>query len=118
MGIFGILKRFVPFILTFAAGLLIASFFVPLGFPGSRFRARKEQHKKWHAQIERENSDLRQEIADLKREIESLKSDPLRCDGTADWSDHDNRFGELPLVPPPPPIPVAPVAPHAPKRAR
>jgi hypothetical protein len=118
MGILGLLKRFIPFLLTFAAGLLIASFFVPLTFPGSRMRAKKEQHKKWHDQIERENNDLRQENADLKREIESLKGSAFRWHGAKDWSDDLPVVNGLPDVPPPPPIPVAPIAPAAPKRAR
>jgi len=115
MGILGLLKRFIPFVLTFAAGLLIASFFVPLAFPGSRWRAGKDRRHKYVERIERENNDLRQENADLKRELESLKSTPLGWNRTSEWSEDLPVINDLPLVPPPPPIPVAP---HAPKRSR
>lgn len=66
MPLIGIIKRIIPFLLTFAAGLFVASFFVSLWTPsfgrgtgGGRHECRRVRH---------ENSELRIENERLKQE--------------------------------------------------
>jgi len=95
----GFIKRFLPFVLTFAAGLFIASFFVTVGLPkfGSRHRESK-RHQMHNLKVEVEQ--LKKEKCDLKRQIDELKTTSTDLEGAVDAG-----F----LVPPPP---IAPVAPH------
>jgi hypothetical protein len=92
MSYLAIFKRIIPFFLTFAAGLLIASIFVPISAP--RFE-RSERSGKWrhHRECKREKESLRRENMRLRQEIETMQR---------------NEFQELKLdldVPPPPPPP-------------
>jgi len=94
----GVLKRFVPFVITFAAGLFLASFFVSLAVPS--FPRNERRHKRGHyqyRQMQVEYENLRLENERLKRELEVHRLE-------------SNHF-ELPSVPPvdlrevpPPPI--------------
>lgn len=99
----GFIKRFLPFALTFAAGLFIASLFVPIGFAkfGSRHR---ERHRNEDRQLRLEVEQLRKEKCDLRRQLEAKQAN----------SEFENTFDapasvELPV---PPPVPVAPAVPH------
>jgi hypothetical protein len=93
MSYLAIFKRIIPFFLTFAAGLLIASIFVPVTAPsfrnadrGGKWRHHREC-KKEKESLRRENMRLRQEIETIQRnEIQNLKLD-----------------FELDVPPPPPP---------------
>ena len=103
MQFIGFIKRFLPFAVTFAAGLFIASFFVTIGFPkfGSRHRERRQNEMR---ELRIEVEQLRKEKCDLRRQLEEKKAD----------FDFENAFDapgsvELPV---PPPVPVAPKAPH------
>jgi hypothetical protein len=96
MQFIGIIKRVIPFFLTFAAGLFIASFFVSLSAPSfeSMRKSRSERHGKKHCKSDNER--LRAENERLKSELELMKQSNLEI-----------NFGELELnVPPPPPAPV------------
>ena len=100
----GFIKRFLPFALTFAAGLFIASFFVTIGIPkfGSRHRERR-QIEMLELRIEVEQ--LRKEKCDLRRELEEVRTQI----GDLDHPD----FLEMPdgvdfAIPPPPPVPAVP----------
>lgn len=92
----GIIKRVIPFFLTFAAGLFIASFFVSLSAPsfGGVRKDRSERHGKKHCKSENER--LRAENERLKSENELMKQTNVEI-----------NFGDLELdVPPPPPPPA------------
>ena len=65
----GFLKRILPFFLTFAIGLLIASFFVSIT-PNFRFEKRGfSRHRQYHQKLEFENQRLREENNLLKRQL-------------------------------------------------
>lgn len=115
----GVIKRVIPFFLTFAAGLFIASFFVNLTTP-SFDGLRKNRSHKWNKckQIRAEQEELRRENLRLTLEIEALREERTRGlklargkgtssatgvgsgigSGTAFTSDLDR------MVPPPPPL--------------
>lgn len=105
----GFIKRFLPFALTFAAGLFIASFFVTIGFPKLGSRHRERRHHEMH-ELRNEVEQLRKEKCDLRRQLEDKKTS----------QDLENTFDapsavELSV---PPPVPIAPAAPKAPHRHR
>src|SRR5687767_15451069 len=98
----GIFKRIIPFALTFAAGLFIASFFVSLALPSFSWRGERRFGKCHRAkQLERENTELRLENERLRRSAEQ-------------WSEADLRNAVPPVVefeahkPPPPRRPKHP----------
>jgi len=68
-GIFGILKRALPFAATFAVGLFIASFFVDITAP--RFRGHRGGQRHQMREMRLENERLRNENLRLKNELES-----------------------------------------------
>jgi hypothetical protein len=98
MSALAILKRVAPFILTFAAGLFIASFFVTIAAPNfngfKRNPSRHSQFKRMKGDIEQ----LRREKARIEREIEVLKSERERIQTSDAFTVYE--------VPPPPPAPV------------
>lgn len=69
----GIVKRFLPFFATFVIGVLVASFFVSVGF--SRFEGRGWRHRKGnhHKSMHRENERLRRENLELRQQLEQLR---------------------------------------------
>lgn len=92
MQFIGIIKRVIPFFLTFAAGLFIASFFITVATPnfeGVR-NARSERHGKRHCKSENER--LRAENERLRSELLLLKEESLKV-----------NFDELELNVPRPP---------------
>jgi hypothetical protein len=99
----GLLKRFVPFALTFAAGLFIASFFVSLALPEANWRRSRRWDNSRERQLTMENQNLRERVAQQQMENEELRRKLLDQDSDS----------LLPLVPPvleehnpPPPPPV------------
>lgn len=79
----GLVKRVVPFVLTFALGLFVASFFVPItmSVPEMPRRTSRWQHRhhNYH-RLQRENDMLRLEIERLKNEnadLDKLKNLPV-----------------------------------------
>ena len=68
----GFVKRIVPFFLTFAVGLFIASFFVAVAAPNFQFKSRnwKRNHRQYDRQMELENQRLRDENLRLKNEAQ------------------------------------------------
>jgi hypothetical protein len=89
----GVLKRVFPFMLTFAAGLVIASFFVSIAAPS--FGWGKNRNVQRHREFKR----MKMEIRDLKRENQRLRREVEVFKSTVDVSELDR------LVPPPPPAP-------------
>jgi len=75
MSFIAILKRVAPFLLTFAAGLFIASFFVTIAAPSfngfKRNPSRYREFKRMKGDIE----ELRREKCRLKEEIRQLRSE-------------------------------------------
>jgi hypothetical protein len=93
------LKRFLPFLVTLAVGLFIASFFVNLS--PTRFQVRK---RGWHRYQEMqrlriENQDLRDENRRLTEQLNEM-----RRTRTA--------FDAFEVPPPPPPPPAVRTAPR------
>lgn len=98
------IKRFFPFLLTFAAGLLIASFFVTVAAPNFQFN-RGGKFKKLRY-LKNENERLKQENERLKREL---------AEREAMNSDYEFSL-DVPMPPMPPMPPVPPKPPVAPGR--
>ena len=90
----GFVKRVVPFFLTFAVGLFIASFFVSIAAPNFQFNRGRRNHRQYDRRIESENQQLREENSRLKREL--AEKDDVTVSGF--YLD----------VPPPPPMPPTP----------
>jgi hypothetical protein len=98
----GFFKRVVPFLLTFAAGLFIASFFVTIAAPNlSNFRRNREYRKSEMQRLRLENRDLRDSVDRLRRENEELRRQSMS------WDHSDIREAVPPVVlePPQPPPP-------------
>ena len=104
MTFLAIFKRVTPFILTFAAGLFIASFFVTIATPNfSGFRRNPSKYRefkkmKWDVEA------LRREKIQLENEIENLKS--VKREVMVEESVAPIDGLDLNAVPPPPPPPV------------
>ena len=96
------IKRFFPFLLTFAAGLLVASFFVTVAAPSFQFNKRSGKYKKFRY-YKNENERLRRENERLKREL-------------AEREAIDSHYHFSLDVPPPPMPPMPPPPPVAPGR--
>lgn len=66
----GFIKRILPFFLTFAFGLLIASFFVSIAAPNFNFKKRGfNRHREYDQRLEFENRQLRDENNRLKQQL-------------------------------------------------
>ncbi len=95
---FGLFKRVLPFLLTFAAGLFIASFFVSIAAPSFQFR--RDGGKRHDCKrVKMEMQDLREENIRLRNEIEQLRRSPL----TLEYIDPEFTRPADRDVPPPPP---------------
>lgn len=105
----GIVKRFIPFLITLGVGLLIASFFVPI-LPNLSFGGGRQRHREWHQQMERDKQNLLDENYNLKLQLDEMRKNQLDRDWSVN-SGPQRLLHELPPEPPPPPIPNAPVAP-------
>ena len=85
----GLFKRLIPFVLTFAAGLFVASFFVSIAFPGENWRGRRRSKcQAMQQRLEAENDSLRERnrVLEIQKERHNVR----------DWSPE----AVLPLVPP------------------
>ena len=104
----GLFKRVIPFVLTFAAGLFVASFFVSLAVPDlTKWReARREarSNKHWH-----QKNQIRMEMDELRETIRLLKEENAQLRRSATEAE-DAVTGETPFTldapPPPPPLRV------------
>jgi len=94
----GFVKRVVPFFLTFAVGLFIASFFITIAAPNFQFRRDFRKHREYHRTMESKIQRLTEENARLTRELVEKEK-----------RDMTNYAFEYDLaVPPPLPMPPAP----------
>lgn len=91
----GVLKRVLPFFLTFAAGLFIASFFVSIASPSFNFPRRSHKYREMH-RLRMENQDLRKSNSELRRQLEDARRN-TEVTPSADFDFY---------VPPPPPPPA------------
>jgi hypothetical protein len=91
-------KRVVPFFLTFAVGLFIASFFVSIVAPSFRFNNRFRRHQEYHRMMEFENQRLRERNSQLEKQL-------------ADSETESSVMSLYSAVPPPPMPPMPPPAP-------
>ena len=100
MSYLSIFKRIIPFFLTFAAGLLIASIFVPIGAPNFQ---RPERGGRWrHHECKREKESLRREVDRLRQELEQTRRDAANVEfRTLEYGVPEIRI-EAPMPPPPP----------------
>ena len=96
----GFAKRILPFFLTFAVGLFIASFFVSIAAPSLQFpsRSSRRNHKEYDRQRELEVQRLRDENLRLRNQ-QTIELD------TADFRSLENAVPPLPPMPPAPPAP-------------
>ncbi|MFN2412512.1 MAG: hypothetical protein ABR535_05590 [Pyrinomonadaceae bacterium] len=100
----GVLLRVVPFILAFAAGLFIASFFVAIAFPnfnwqsGRRWDRRGELHR-----LRIENHELKRTNQGLRQQVDELRLSTPDVDALGEVAPPTNFE-----IPPPPPAPRAP----------
>ena len=109
----GFFKRIIPFVLTFAAGLLLASFFVSIAPNFSGWRSeRRERRCHDKRQLKLENESLREQLRATEDELREIRR------GIAD-QDVDFVFPEVPPVelkehhpPQPPPPPRRPKQPR------
>ena len=100
----GIFKRVVPFFLTFAAGLFVASFFVTLAMPNfSTWRSNRVSHKYRELQrLRMENRELRDTNCRQRKELEELR----RKAASIELGDFEIAVPPVELdapMPPPPP---------------
>lgn len=104
----GLIKRILPFVLTFSAGLLLASLFVPIGLPnlGTRSESRRGRHHREHRDMQMEIDRLREQLRNAEVENEQLRR-------SATESIENFELGESPLEAPHPPPP-----PRRPKHPR
>ncbi|MDQ3133064.1 MAG: hypothetical protein M3Q99_20220 [Acidobacteriota bacterium] len=93
MRLLGLVKRFVPFLLTFAIGLFIASFFISIAAPSFQFKNRGWKQRE-NYRLKQENQRLRQRVERLEREKRMTVSE-----------------FEMNLDVPPPPMPPMPPPP-------
>jgi len=66
-----VFKRVVPFLLSFVAGLFIASFFVSLAVPDFSGFRRGPGKMREYRRVKMENEDLRRDNCRLKKELEA-----------------------------------------------
>jgi hypothetical protein len=99
----GLIKRIIPFALTFAVGLFVASFFVSIALPGASWRINRRVNR-FHEmqQLRIENDDLRLKLRQARTENEELRKSMAdsefvipEVDTPSDW--------ELDAHHPPPP---------------
>lgn len=90
------IKRVVPFFLTFAVGLFIASFFVSIAAPRFQFNRGLRRHQQYDRMMELEVQRAKEENSRLKKQLAERELQNL----------NDQNFDFA--VPPPPPPPPAP----------
>lgn len=100
----GLIKRVLPFFLTFAVGLFIASFFVTVAAPNLRFpiRGERSRHLENDHLREAEIQRLNERIYQLENDL-SLKQDLLYKEATTSESPYMHGESTAPFV-----VPVEP----------
>ncbi len=88
------IKRVLPFFLTFAVGLFIASFFVSIAAPKFGFNRGWRRHQQYHQTMEFKIQRLNEENSRLKRQLADKDAQDLN------ERDFDLDFAVPPPVPP------------------
>ncbi len=65
----GFFKRVVPFFLTFAVGLFIASFFISIAAPNFEFNRGRRNHREYHRMMESKIQQLEDQNERLQKEL-------------------------------------------------
>ncbi len=106
----GLLKRIIPFVLTFSAGLVLASFFVSVALPSmSDWRGkRRDRHCREHKQLRRDSHDLRQKYRDEVEKNIELRRQIADSDVLLQNAVPPVVVTEAPHPPPPPRKPKRP----------
>jgi hypothetical protein len=105
----GLFKRIIPFAVTFAAGLFLASFFVSVALPSlSNMReARRSRSCHEKRQLRMEMDELRDKVRTLRRENEELRRNATDVDVLLQEAVPPVEL-EAPHPPPPPRRPKHP----------
>ncbi len=103
MNFVSIVKRVAPFVLTFAVGLFIASFFVTVAAPNFQFKRGFNKHRQYHRRIEAENQRLREENLRLKNRVSEMEK--------RDWvlDEAPDKITNVPAAPEAPQLNVVPM---------
>jgi hypothetical protein len=113
----GLFKRFVPFALTFAAGLFIASFFVTIPTFSGRSERRIQRFQEIQ-QLQLDKDVLRQKNADLEEKYANLEAEVERLRRTS-VVDFDRYFQDaVPTIEGDAPHHHPPAPPKRPKQPR
>lgn len=91
------IKRFVPFLLAFGVGILVASFFISVAAPSFQFK-REGRYGRYY-RMKCENERLRRENLRLERRLAERKA------SEAEFMGLDVPPPPMPPMPPPPPAP-------------
>lgn len=97
----GVLTRVLPFFLTFAAGLFIASFFINISTPSFAFPRKSYKYREMQ-RLRDENRDLRKTNSELRRQLEEARQNSLMT--VRNHFDVPSFEVDAPLPPPPPPV--------------
>ena len=90
----GIFKRFFPFLLTFAAGIFLASFFVSVALPTFPQRSERSTRRNECRRIWVENDRLREENERMRNQLQMHN-----------LAEHPPLTFDVPAPPPPPRAP-------------
>lgn len=106
----GLVKRIIPFFLTFSAGLLLASLFVPIGLPDPNTwrEARRGKHCREHRELRFEIDSLREKLRVSEIENEELRRNVQDSIDTLNVDELPPLELEAPHPPPPPRRPKHP----------
>ena len=105
MSYLAVFKRVIPFFLTFAAGLLIASIFIPITAPTLNSGLGRRHKMREYRQLKLEVEQLRNEKCRMRRELQELRQ--AHAEQVSPNWDSVPAF-DLPVPPPAPQAPVAP----------
>ena len=105
MSYLAVFKRVLPFFLTFSAGLLIASIFVPITAPNFNSGFNRRAKMREYRQLKLEVEQLRNENCRMERELQELRE--AHAEQMSPNCDSVPAF-DLPVPPPAPPAPGAP----------
>lgn len=100
----GVLKRVLPFFLTFAAGLFIASFFVSVVSPSSFGFPRRSHKFREMQRLRSENDELKKSNCELRKQVREMQKNSESID--LNGVDEIQTFEAD--APPPPPQPRKP----------
>ena len=99
----GLFRRIIPFALTFAVGLLVASLFVPIALPGAGWRPNRANRFHEMQRLRTENDQLREKLRQARTENEALRQSAGDMDFVIPEVDTPSDWELDAHHPPPPP---------------